>query len=129
MAAGRGRRTSSPPQFGQTLESASVHDTQYVHSNVQMYATPSPASAVPHLLHDARSSRAIPPLGERAANEVTGDEAAPPHQAATSRSFCDSAIAWSFFRLWFSIWRTRSRVTLKVLPTSSSVRGCSPESP
>jgi hypothetical protein len=49
--------------------------------------------------------------------------------AATSLSFAESASARSFFRLWFSIWRIRSRVTLKVRPTSSSVRGCSPFRP
>src|SRR5581483_237993 len=48
---------------------------------------------------------------------------------ATSWRACDSASARSFFRLWFSIWRIRSRVTLKARPTSSSVRGCSPSSP
>ena len=32
-------------------------------------------------------------------------------------------------RLWFSIWRMRSRVTLNARPTSSSVRGCSPFRP
>jgi hypothetical protein len=53
----------------------------------------------------------------------------PGEPQATSLSFCDSASACSFFRLWFSIWRTRSRVTLNVRPTSSSVRGCCPSSP
>src|SRR5439155_119159 len=48
---------------------------------------------------------------------------------ATSRSFCASARLCSFFSDWFSIWRIRSRVTLKVRPTSSSVRGCSPPRP
>ena len=48
---------------------------------------------------------------------------------ATSRSFCASARLWSFLSDWFSIWRMRSRVTLNVRPTSSSVRGCSPPSP
>ncbi len=48
---------------------------------------------------------------------------------ATSRSFCASASDCSFFSDWFSIWRMRSRVTLNVRPTSSSVRGCSPPSP
>ncbi len=48
---------------------------------------------------------------------------------ATSRSFCASASDCSFLSDWFSIWRMRSRVTLKVRPTSSSVRGCSPPSP
>ena len=50
------------------------------------------------------------------------------HQA-TSRSWAASASARSFFRPWFSICRIRSRVTLNALPTSSSVRGCSPSSP
>src|SRR5512144_833751 len=48
---------------------------------------------------------------------------------ATSRSFWASASDCSFFSDWFSICRIRSRVTLKVRPTSSSVRGCSPPSP
>src|SRR6185295_4416863 len=56
-----------------------------------------------------------------------------PHSLAldqvTSRSFCASPNCCSFFSDWFSIWRIRSRVTLKVRPTSSSVRGCSPPSP
>ena len=56
----------------------------------------------------------------------------PPRKAmsqATSRSFCASASDWSFFSDWFSICRIRSRVTLNVRPTSSSVRGCSPPRP
>ncbi len=48
---------------------------------------------------------------------------------ATSRSFWASASDCSFFSDWFSIWRIRSRVTLNVRPTSSSVRGCSPPRP
>src|SRR6266545_2406307 len=48
---------------------------------------------------------------------------------ATSLSLTASARARSFFRLWFSICRMRSRVTLKVRPTSSSVLGFSPSSP
>src|SRR5437763_10145008 len=48
---------------------------------------------------------------------------------ATSLSELVTASARSFFRLWFSIWRIRSRVTLKARPTSSSVRGCWPSSP
>jgi len=48
---------------------------------------------------------------------------------ATSLSELVTASARSFFRLWFSIWRIRSRVTLNARPTSSSVRGCSPSSP
>jgi hypothetical protein len=34
--AGRGRRTSSPPQFGQTWLISPAHAGQKVHSNVQM---------------------------------------------------------------------------------------------
>src|SRR6266511_2702871 len=48
---------------------------------------------------------------------------------ATSLSLTASARARSFFRLWFSICRMRSRVTLNVRPTSSSVLGFSPSSP
>ena len=100
--------------------SSAVHSIQNVHSNEQMYAVPSAASSRPQRSQEGRSSNAklVP------ANETPGA----PH-AATVRSFCDSAIAWSFFRLWFSIWRTRSRVTLNALPTSSRVRGCSPARP
>ena len=38
-----------------------------------------------------------------------------------SRSRCASGSASSFFSVWFSIWRMRSRVTLNARPTSSSV--------
>ena len=48
---------------------------------------------------------------------------------AMSRRWSMSASARSFFRLWFSICRIRSRVTLNVRPTSSSVCGCRPSSP
>jgi len=34
--AGRGRRASSPPQFGQTYAISSLQSAQNVHSNVQM---------------------------------------------------------------------------------------------
>jgi hypothetical protein len=44
----RGRRTSSPPQLGQTDPIASVHDRQNVHSKLQTHASPSGASAVWH---------------------------------------------------------------------------------
>ena len=76
------------------------------------------------------------------AAEGVEDPAAPPtpgsHQSATRRSgfahatsltLAASASARSFFRLWCSIWRIRSRVTLNARPTSSSVRGCWPSSP
>ena len=49
-----------------------------------------------------------------------------PSAQATSRSFWASARDCSFFSDWFSICLIRSRVTLNVRPTSSSVRGCSP---
>ncbi len=48
---------------------------------------------------------------------------------ATSRSFWASARARSFFSVWCSIWRMRSRVTLNARPTSSSVSGARPSSP
>ena len=48
---------------------------------------------------------------------------------ATSLSESVTPSARSFFRLWFSICRIRSRVTLNARPTSSSVRGCSPSRP
>ena len=46
-----------------------------------------------------------------------------------SRSCCASGSVCSFFNVRFSIWRTRSRVMLKALPTSSSVRGRPPRMP
>src|SRR3954471_12362644 len=58
-ARGRGRATSSPPQFGQTPSISSVHETQKVHSNVQMRASPSGDSAVPQRSHSVRISSAI----------------------------------------------------------------------
>ena len=47
----------------------------------------------------------------------------------SSRSGWASRSCWSFLSDWFSIWRIRSRVTLNVRPTSSSVHGCSPPRP
>lgn len=44
----RGRRTSSPPQLGQTAFIASVHARQKVHSKVQMNASPCGSSFRPH---------------------------------------------------------------------------------
>src|SRR5439155_1298283 len=55
----RGRRTSSPPQFGQTAFICSAQFTQYVHSKLQMYATPLAVSAIPHFSHALFSSNAI----------------------------------------------------------------------
>ena len=54
--------------------------------------------------------------------------AARPAQAS-SRSPCASGSCLSFFSVLFSIWRTRSRVTPKARPTSSSVSGSCPRSP
>ena len=48
---------------------------------------------------------------------------------ASSRSPCASGSCLSFFSVLFSIWRTRSRVTPKARPTSSSVNGSCPRSP
>src|SRR3954454_20045179 len=55
----RGRATSSPPQFGQTPSIASVHETQKVHSNVQIRASPSGESVTPQRSPSVRISRAI----------------------------------------------------------------------
>ena len=49
--------------------------------------------------------------------------------SATSSSERASAIARIFLRLCVSIWRIRSRVTLNVWPSSSSVHGTSPARP
>ena len=57
----RGRRTSSPSQFGQTPASSAVQGAQNVHSYEQMYASPSGATAVPHRSQFPRSSSAIEP--------------------------------------------------------------------
>ena len=72
----RGRRTSSPPQFGHTASIEAVQPAQNVHSKLQMYASPASSSAAPQRSHAVRIS---------SANALA--------QAATSRSFCDSAIA------------------------------------
>jgi hypothetical protein len=54
---------------------------------------------------------------------------ATPEAVSPSRSCWASRRFWSFLSDWFSIWRMRSRVTLNVRPTSSSVHGGSPPSP
>ena len=77
-------------------------------------------------LGELRKPGRVEPVGH--ARESTDPSRNCPTQA-TSRSFWVSASACSFFRHWFSIWRTRSRVTLNVRPTSSSVRGCCPSRP
>jgi len=46
-----------------------------------------------------------------------------------SRNCWASGSVWSFLSVRLSIWRTRSRVMLKALPTSSSVRTRSPLMP
>jgi hypothetical protein len=55
----RGRGTSSPPQFGQTLSIASAHAGQNVHSNEQMRASSSAARVASQLSHAVLISRAI----------------------------------------------------------------------
>jgi len=54
-----GRRTSSPPQFGQTACSSAVQSEQKVHSCEQMWASPSAARPAPQRSHDSRISRLI----------------------------------------------------------------------
>jgi hypothetical protein len=58
----RGRATSSPPQFGHTLPIDVAHDSQNVHSYVQMNARPVSGVAAWQLSHSARISNAIAPL-------------------------------------------------------------------
>ena len=52
-----GRATSSPPQLGQTCSICAPQSAQNVHSNEQMTASPSAASATPHRSHTVRISR------------------------------------------------------------------------
>ena len=75
-----------------------------------------------------RAGAAVLSAGPRMRRPIAGLER-PSARYATSRSFCASASDCSFLSDWFSIWRMRSRVTLNVRPTSSSVRGCSPPRP
>ena len=61
-----------------------------------------------------------------------GGRGRPPHRHKThaeSRRRCASGSDSSFFSVWFSICRIRSRVTLNARPTSSSVYGRAPVSP
>ena len=58
-----------------------------------------------------------------AASPEAGRRYATPRRRAAAGSDC------SLRRLWFSIWRIRSRVTLNARPTSSSVRGLCPSRP
>jgi hypothetical protein len=55
----RGRRMSSPPQFGQVPCVFAAHAGQKVHSYEQIYASPSAATAPPHFSHCAFISRCI----------------------------------------------------------------------
>jgi len=55
----RGRRTSSPPQFGQTDSIPSVHSRQNVHSNVQINASPAGSIFRPHFSQADFISNAI----------------------------------------------------------------------
>ena len=89
-------------------------------------------SRPPRLAH-SRSARAVGAAAEErqdaAASTAVPPRPQPPEHQATSRTLDASASARSFFRLWCSICRMRSRVTLNARPTSSSVRGWRPSSP
>ena len=54
----RGRRTSSPPQFGQTRSNSPAHASQNVHSKLQTYAVPSWTRPAPQRSQVSRISRA-----------------------------------------------------------------------
>jgi hypothetical protein len=58
----RGRRTSSPPQFGHVASISEAQPTQNVHSYEQMHASPAASSDVPQRSHTARISNAMPRL-------------------------------------------------------------------
>jgi len=78
------------------------------------------------LYASARESSTARRQGRRArAPRRTGATGAAGLGSPTRRrcELCESASARSFLSDWFSIWRMRSRVTLNVRPTSSSVRG------
>src|SRR6266849_10526952 len=55
----RGRRMSSPPQFGQVPCAFEAHTGQKVHSYEQMYASTSARRAPPHFSHWAFISRCM----------------------------------------------------------------------
>jgi hypothetical protein len=55
----RGRRTNSPPQFGQTLCIFCAHAAQNVHSNEQMNARSAAEIAAPHFSHPGFISNAM----------------------------------------------------------------------
>src|SRR6266699_1724491 len=55
----RGRRTSSPRQFGHTYAIATLHFSQKVHSYVQMNPAASTKSTAPHRSQLVRISRDI----------------------------------------------------------------------
>ena len=55
----RGRRTSSPLQFGQTTFMLSAQLAQYVHSLLQMYAISLGVSGAPHFSHVVFNSNPI----------------------------------------------------------------------
>jgi hypothetical protein len=73
--------------------------------------------------------QARPIRAQRKRRGPAGNPGFPRPNQATSRTLAASASARSFLRLWCSICRIRSRVTLKARPTSSSVRGCWPSRP
>ena len=80
-----------------------------------------PAKAVPCGLQPHPFDRSGTPPGrvESSVGSRPIGRTTAPYDA--SRSRCASGSASSFFSVWFSIWRIRSRVTLKARPTSSSV--------
>ena len=78
---------------------------------------------------ESKSTRATPTHGREGG--LVGETARfPPTVYCTqSLSPCASGSDSSFFSVLFSIWRIRSRVTPKALPTSSSVHGWEPSRP
>ncbi len=81
-----------------------------------------PSKAEPTDLQSVPFDRSgIPPGGEqfRTCAPIAAPRLGPDYEA--SRRRWASGRASSFFRVWFSIWRMRSRVTWNARPTSSSV--------
>jgi hypothetical protein len=86
----------------------------------------------PPWLANAGAAGVVRPAAEQGEQSAATAAIPPGTQArdqATSRTLAASARARSFFRLWCSIWRIRTRVTLNARPTSSSDRGWRPSSP
>ena len=78
----RGRRTSSPPQFGQTLSIASAHAGQNVHSNEQMRSFPvdsqGGAAALARRLHLDGHQRFVPSPRLSTARKASCGTSTPP---------------------------------------------------